>query len=117
MRRLHSHEGGARPRIEAPAGARLQSLARSQVVEKLEDIIGLYLSPPEHALVLCCDEKSQVQALERTQPGLPMKKGRAATMTHDYQSATEQPRYLPHSTYSMARSFPSASSVIVTSSG
>jgi transposase len=53
-------------------------------VEKLEDIVGLYLSPPEHALVLCCDEKSQIQALDRTQPGLPMKKGRAATMTHDY---------------------------------
>lgn len=52
--------------------------------EKLEDIVGLYLSPPEHALVLCCDEKSQVQALDRTQPGLPLKKGRAATMTHDY---------------------------------
>jgi len=53
-------------------------------VEKLEDIVGLYMSPPEHALVLCCDEKSQVQALDRTQPGLPMKSGRAATMTHDY---------------------------------
>ena len=53
-------------------------------VEKLEDIVGLYMSPPEHALVLCCDEKSQVQALDRTQPGLPIKKGRAATMTHDY---------------------------------
>jgi transposase len=53
-------------------------------VEKLEDIVGLYMSPPEHALVLCCDEKSQVQALDRTQPGLPMKPGRAATMTHDY---------------------------------
>ena len=53
-------------------------------VEKLEDIVGLYLAPPEHALVLCCDEKSQVQALDRTQPGLPLKKGRAATMTHDY---------------------------------
>ena len=52
--------------------------------EKLEDIVGLYMSPPEHALVLCCDEKSQVQALDRTQPGLPLKKGRAATMTHDY---------------------------------
>lgn len=55
-----------------------------QFVEKLEDIVGLYLSPPEHALVLCCDEKSQVQALDRTQPGLPLKKGRAQTMTHDY---------------------------------
>jgi hypothetical protein len=48
-------------------------------VEKLEDIVGLYLSPPEHALVLCCDEKSQVQALDRTQPALPLKKGRAQT--------------------------------------
>jgi transposase len=55
-----------------------------QFIEKLEDIVGLYLAPPEHALVLCCDEKSQVQALDRTQPGLPLKKGRAATMTHDY---------------------------------
>ena len=55
-----------------------------QFVKKLEDIVGLYMSPPEHALVLCCDEKSQVQALDRTQPGLPLKKGRAATMTHDY---------------------------------
>jgi transposase len=53
-------------------------------VEKLEDIVGLYMSPPDHALVLCCDEKSQVQALDRTQPGLPLKKGRAATLTHDY---------------------------------
>ena len=53
-------------------------------VEKLEDIVGLYLTPPEHAIVLCCDEKSQGQALDCTQPGLPMKKGRAATMTPDY---------------------------------
>ena len=53
-------------------------------IEKLEDIVGLYMSPPEHALILCCDEKSQVQALDRTQPGLPLKKGRAETMTHDY---------------------------------
>jgi transposase len=52
--------------------------------EKLEDIVGLYLDPPEHALVLSCDEKSQIQALDRTQPGLPMKRGRAQTMTHDY---------------------------------
>ena len=55
-----------------------------QFVEKLEDIVGLYMSPPDHALVLCCDEKSQVQALDRTQPGLPKKKGRVAAMTHDY---------------------------------
>lgn len=53
-------------------------------IEKLEDVVGLYLTPPEHAIVLCCDEKSQVQALDRTQPGLPLKKGRASTMTHDY---------------------------------
>lgn len=53
-------------------------------VEKLEDVVGLYLNPPEHAIVLSCDEKSQIQALDRTQPGLPMKKGRAGTMTHDY---------------------------------
>jgi transposase len=53
-------------------------------VEKLEDIVGLYLNPPEHALVLSLDEKSQIQALDRTQPGLPLKKGRAQTMTHDY---------------------------------
>ncbi|MDP1533840.1 MAG: IS630 family transposase [Rubrivivax sp.] len=52
--------------------------------EKLEEIVGRYMSPPEQALVLCCDEKSQVQALDRTQPGLPLKKGRAQTMTHDY---------------------------------
>ena len=55
-----------------------------QFAAKLEDIVGLYMSPPEHALVLCCDEKSQVQALDRTQPGLPLRKGRAQTMTHDY---------------------------------
>jgi transposase len=53
-------------------------------VEKLTDVVGLYLNPPEHALVLSIDEKSQIQALDRTQPGLPMKKGRAGTMTHDY---------------------------------
>ena len=52
--------------------------------EKLEDIVGLYLDPPEHALVFCCDEKSQIQALDRTQPGLPLKRGRCQTMTHDY---------------------------------
>ena len=55
-----------------------------QFSEKLEAIVGLYLSPPENAIVFSCDEKSQIQALDRTQPGLPMKKGTAATMTHDY---------------------------------
>ena len=52
--------------------------------EKVTDVVGLYMNPPDKALVLCVDEKSQIQALDRTQPGLPMKKGRAATMTHDY---------------------------------
>jgi transposase len=52
--------------------------------DKLTDVVGLYLNPPEQAVVLCMDEKSQVQALDRTQPSLPMKKGRAGTVTHDY---------------------------------
>jgi transposase len=52
--------------------------------EKLTDVVGLYLNPPDKAIVLCVDEKSQIQALQRTQPGLPMKKGRCGTMTHDY---------------------------------
>jgi transposase len=51
---------------------------------KVRDIVGLYVDPPAHAVVLSVDEKSQIQALDRTQPGLPMKKGRAGTMTHDY---------------------------------
>lgn len=53
-------------------------------IEKLHDVVGLYLNPPEHALVFSVDEKSQIQALDRTQPGLPMKRGRAETVTHDY---------------------------------
>ena len=53
-------------------------------IEKLTDVVGLYLNPPHKAIVLCVDEKSQIQALDRTQPGLPMKKGRCGTMTHDY---------------------------------
>ncbi len=78
MRHWHAH--GLKPHI-----VRGFKVSRDpKFVQKLEDIVGLYMSPPEHALVLCCDEKSQVQALDRTQPGLPMKKGRAATMTHDY---------------------------------
>ncbi len=52
--------------------------------EKLADVVGLYMNPPENAAVFCVDEKSSIQALDRTQPGLPMKKGRAGTMTHDY---------------------------------
>ena len=53
-------------------------------VEKLNDVVGVYLNPPDKAVVLCVDEKSQIQALDRTQPGLPMKNGRCGTMTHDY---------------------------------
>jgi hypothetical protein len=51
---------------------------------KLEDIVGLYLNPPEHAIVMCVDEKGQIHALDRTQPGLPLKKGPSRTMTRDY---------------------------------
>ena len=71
--------------------------------EKVTDVVGLYMNPPDRALVLCVDEKSQIQALDRTQPGLPLKKGRAATMTHDYKRhghhhAVRRPRYAhrPH---------------------
>ena len=62
--------------------------------EKVTDVVGLYMNPPDKALVLCIDEKSQIQALDRTQPGLPMKKGRAATMTM-ITSATARRRCLP----------------------
>jgi transposase len=55
----------------------------TRFVEKLCDVVGLYLNPPDKSLVLCVDEKSQIQALDRTQPGLPLKKGRCGTMTHD----------------------------------
>src|SRR5664280_1037556 len=68
-----------------PHWVRTFKLSRDkQFVEKLNDVVGLYLNPPDKALVLCGDEKSQVQALDRTQPGLPMKKGRCGTRTHDY---------------------------------
>ena len=68
-----------------PHQVRTFKLSRDpEFTEKLEDIVGLYLNPPDHAIVLCADEKSQIQALDRTQPGLPMKKGRCGTMTHDY---------------------------------
>jgi transposase len=56
----------------------------AKFLEKMTDVVGLYLNPPEQAIVLCVDEKSQIQALDRTQPGLPIKKGRCGTMTHDY---------------------------------
>ena len=68
-----------------PHRVRLFKLSNDpKFVEKLRDIVGLYVDPPAHAIVLSVDEKSQIQALDRTQPGLPMKKGRAGTMTHDY---------------------------------
>lgn len=68
-----------------PHRVRTFKLSRDKhFVEKLSDVVGLYLNPPDKALVLCVDEKSQIQALDRTQPGLPMKKGRCGTMTHDY---------------------------------
>ena len=79
VRRIwHAH--GLKPHL-----ARTFKLSNDpEFAQKLEAIVGLYLHPPEHALVLCADEKSQIQALDRTQPGLPLKKGRCGTMTHDY---------------------------------
>jgi len=69
----------------APHRIRTFKLSKDpRFAEKLRDIVGLYVDPPAHAIVLSVDEKSQIQALDRTQPGLPMKKGRAGTMTHDY---------------------------------
>ena len=65
--------------------------------EKLEDVVGLYLTPPENAIVLSCDEKKTEQSLHRTQPGLPIKRGRNATMTHDYVMASR--RCLRRSTF------------------
>jgi transposase len=68
-----------------PHRLRTFKLSRDKAfVEKLTDVVGLYLNPPDKALVFCVDEKSQIQALDRTQPGLPLKKGRCGTMTHDY---------------------------------
>jgi transposase len=74
------HAHGLKPHLTR--GFKLSNDKR--FVEKVQDVVGLYLCPPDRALVLSVDEKSQVQALDRTQPGLPMKKGRAGTMTHDY---------------------------------
>ena len=77
-------------RIWAEAGLKPHLVRRfkisndPQFEEKVIDVVGLYMNPPDRALVLCVDEKSQIQALDRTQPGLPLKRGRAATMTHDY---------------------------------
>ena len=65
-------------------GCASSSCPTTRFVDKLRDVVGLYVDPPAHAIVLSVDEKSQIQALDRTQPGLPLKKGRAGTMTHDY---------------------------------
>ncbi len=70
--------------------------------DKLIDVVGLYVNPPDNAIVLCMDEKSSVQALDRTQASLPMVPGRAQTMTHDYKR-TAPPRCSPPSTCSLAR--------------
>ena len=68
-----------------PHRVRTFKLSRDpQFIEKLQDVVGLYVDPPKKAIVFSVDEKSQIQALDRTQPGLPMKRGRAGTMTHDY---------------------------------
>ena len=74
-----------RPWPQAPPRAEIKLSRDPAFVAKLTDVVGLYLNPPDQAVVLCVDEKSQIQALDRTQPGLPMKRGRAGTMTHDYQ--------------------------------
>ena len=69
---------------QAASHQNLQAFTRPQVSGKAHRRGGLYLNPPNKAMVLCIDEKSQIQALDRTQPGLPIKKGRCGTMTHDY---------------------------------
>ena len=93
QRTLAEHLGVSKSLVErvwrshelAPHRVRTFKLSRDKrFVEKLIDVVGLYLRPPEHALVLSVDEKCQIQALDRTQPGLPLKKGRCGTMTHDY---------------------------------
>ena len=77
----------------APHRWRIFKLSKDAAfADKLHDIVGLYVSPPTHAVVLSVDEKSQIQALDRTQPGLPMKKGRGATMTHDYKTVCPSSR-------------------------
>src|SRR5262245_38725119 len=71
--------------IQPHRGAPFNLSTVSQFVEKVRDIVGLYLNPPERALVLCVHEKSQIQALDRTQPLLPMRPGQIERRTHDYQ--------------------------------
>jgi len=76
-----------------------------KLADKLQDVVGFYVDPPAHAVVLSVDEKIQIQALDRTQPGLPMKRGRAGTMTHD-SSATAPRRCLPRSMSNRVQSRP-----------
>ena len=85
---------------------RLRTFKRSNdpaFAEKLRDIVGLYVDPPAHSLVLSVDEKSQIQALDRTQPGLPLKPGKAGTWTHNYKRATAPPPCSRRSTSSTVR--------------
>ena len=83
-------------------GAAVQAVHRPNFVPKLREVAGAYVDPPAHAIVLSVDEKSHIQALGRTQPGLPLKRGRAGTMIPDYR-ATEPPRCSQPSMCSMAR--------------
>ena len=75
----------AHPWSATAPDAPVQAVQRPALRRQLRDVVGLYVDPPAHAIVLSVDEKSQIQALDRTQPGLPLKKGRAGTMTHDYE--------------------------------
>jgi transposase len=77
-------ESGRRTDCSRTASRRSRSSKDPRFVEKLHDVVGLYLCPPERAVVFSVDAKTQIQALDRTQPGLPLQKGRAGTMTHDY---------------------------------
>ena len=97
-------EHGLKPHLSRP----FKLSNDPKFAEKVVDIVGLYLNPPDRAVVLCVDEKSQIQALDRTQPGLPMKKGRAQTMTHDYKHNGKRRRCLRHSMSRLARSSASA---------
>src|SRR5271157_5007016 len=82
--RQHCGANLAGARTQTSPAKELQTVTGPKFVEKLLDVVGIYLNPPQHAVVLCVDEKSQIQALDRTQPGLPLKKGRCGTWTHDY---------------------------------
>ena len=84
LRHRRCRRSGRRTASARTAGGSFKLSNDPAFAEKLTDIVGLYVDPPAHAVVLSVDEKSQIQALDRTQPGLPMKKGRAGTMTHDY---------------------------------